>query len=126
MMQFSVAPWRVLDEKHFTAVKKSVRIREKYKEYILQLALRAAETGEPIMKPLELNYPDQGYAGIVDQFLLGDRLLVAPVLEKAAVTRMVVIPAGTWKSYNGQIINGPVKVEIKVGLDDLPYFELVK
>ena len=126
MMQFSVAPWRVLDDRHFAAVKKSVAIREKYKDYILELAVKAAETGEPIMRPMEYAYPDQGYAGIIDQFLLGDRLLVAPVLEKGATVRKVVIPEGRWKSYDGQIISGPKTVELKIGLDDLPFFELIK
>ena len=82
MMQFSVAPWRVLDKKHFEAIKLAVEIREKFKGYILELAKNAATTGEPIMKPLEFNYPDKGYATIIDQFLLGYKFLVAPVLVK--------------------------------------------
>ena len=126
MMQFSVAPWRVLDDRHFAAVKKSVAIRERYKNYILELAVKAAETGEPIMRPLEFVYPDQGYAGIINQFLLGDRLLVAPVLEKGAARRKVVIPEGRWKSFDGQIISGPKTVDVKINLDDLPFFELIK
>jgi alpha-glucosidase len=126
MMQFSVAPWRVLDERHFAAVKKSVAIREKYKDYILELAVKAAETGEPIMRPMEFAYPDRGYAGIIDQFLLGDQLLVAPVLNKGAAVRKVVIPEGLWKSFDGQIISGPKTVDVKISLDDLPFFELIK
>ena len=126
MMQFSVAPWRVLDEKYFAAVKKAVSLREKFKDYILELAVRAAKTGEPIMRPLEYAYPDQGYAVITDQFLMGDRLLVAPVLKKGAAVRKVVLPEGKWKSFDGQMITGPTTVDIPVTLDDLPYFELIK
>ena len=125
MMQFSVAPWRVLDEIHFAAVKKSVAIREKYKDYILELAFNAAKTGEPIMRPMEFAYPDQGYAVIIDQFLLGSQLLVAPVLNKGAAVRRVVIPKGRWKSFDGQIISGPKTVDVSVSLDDLPFFELM-
>ncbi len=126
MMQFSVAPWRVLDDKHFEAVKKAVKIREKFKDYILELAVIAAETGEPIIKPLEFNYPDEGYADINDQFLLGDKMVVAPVLTKGATTRNVVIPEGKWKSFDGKIITGPKTIEVKIQLDDLPYFEKMK
>jgi alpha-glucosidase len=126
MMQFSVAPWRVLDEKHLAAVKKSIAIRERYKDYILELAVRAAETGEPIMRLMEFNYPDQGYTGIIDQFLLGDRLLVAPVVNKGVAVRKVVIPKGRWKSFEGKIISGPRTVDIKITLDDLPFFELIQ
>jgi alpha-glucosidase len=125
MMQFSVAPWRVLDNKHYEAVKIAVQIREKYKDYILELAIRASKTGEPIIKSLEFNYPNSGYANIIDQFLLGDKLLLAPVLTKGAVKRKVVIPEGKWKGFDGKIIKGPKTIEVKVQLNDLPYFEKI-
>jgi len=126
MMQFSVAPWRVLDPAHFDAVKKAVQIREKYKDYILELAVNASKTGEPIVKPLEFNYPGKGYATITDQFLLGDKLLVAPVLIKGATSRKIVIPEGKWKSFDGTEIKGPKTIEIPVKLNDLPYYEKIK
>jgi alpha-glucosidase len=126
MMQFSVAPWRVLDDRHFAAVKKAVAIREKFTDYILDLAVKASETGEPIMRPLEFSYPNRGYAGIIDQFLLGEQLLVAPVLEKGAMVRKVVIPEGAWKTVDDQIICGPKTINVKINLNDLPYFELIK
>ena len=126
MMQFSVAPWRVLDKEHFAAVIKAVQTREKFKDYILELAVKASKTGEPIMKPMEFNFPNAGYVKITDQFLVGDRLLVAPVLAKGALKRKVVIPQGKWKSFDGQIITGPKTIEVKVLLDDLPYFEKIK
>jgi alpha-glucosidase (family GH31 glycosyl hydrolase) len=125
MMQFSVAPWRVLDTAHYEAVKSAVQIREKYKTYILELAIRASKTGEPIMKSMEFNYPNKGYATIIDQFLLGDKLLIAPVVTKGATKRIVVIPEGKWKSFNGQIIKGPKTIDVKVQLNDLPYFEKI-
>lgn len=125
MMQFSVAPWRVLDDQHFEAVKKAVQIREKYKGYILELAINASKTWEPIMKSLEYNYPNSGYANIIDQFLLGDKLILAPVLIKGAVKRKVVIPEGKWRSFEGKIIKGPKTIEVNVELNDLPYFEKI-
>ncbi len=126
MMQFSVAPWRVLDAVHFEAVKMAVQIREKHKEYILELAVNASKTGEPIVKPLEFSYPGKGYANVTDQFLLGDKILVAPVLKKGALTRKVVIPEGKWKGFDGKIITGPKTIEVNVQLADLPYFEKIK
>jgi alpha-glucosidase len=78
------------------------------------------------MRLMEFNYPDQGYAGIIDQFLLGDRLLVAPVVNKGVAVRKVVIPKGRWRSFEGKIISGPRTVDIKITLDDLPFFELIQ
>jgi len=57
---------------------------------------------------------------------LGDKLLVAPVLNKGATVRKVVIPMGRWKSFDGQIISGPKTVDLKISLDDLPFFELIR
>jgi len=125
MMQFSVAPWRVLNKINFEAVKKAVALREKFSNYILELAKHTASTGEPILKSMEFNYSHQGYEKIIDQFLLGDNLLVAPVLIKAATERTVIIPNGKWKSFDGQIINGPKTIQVKVTINDLPYFEKI-
>ncbi len=123
MMQFSVAPWRVLDEPHLAAVQKAVAIRERFRSYILELAAQAAATGEPIMRPLEYAYPGQGYATVTDQFLLGERLLVAPVLAKNALSRTVTIPGGRWRSFDGRTVAGPKRITVKAGLDVLPFFE---
>jgi alpha-glucosidase len=123
MMQFSVAPWRVLDAAHLEAVRKSVQLREKHKSYILKLARQSASTGEPIMCSLEYAYPHQGYERVNDQFLLGDRILVAPVLDKDARERTVILPPGAWLGFDGERYAGPVKVTLAVGLDELCYFE---
>ncbi len=122
MMQFSVAPWRVLDETHLKAVKKAIDIRQRYKDYILQLAQEASRTGEPIMRPMEYEYPKQGFAKVVDQFMLGHRILVAPVIEKEANQRTVKLPKGRWKMPSGKIIRGGRTLQLNVALDELLYF----
>jgi len=123
MMQFSLAPWRVLNEANLSTVKKSVKIREKYTGYILELAKQAAETNEPILRSLEYSYPHQGYADVKDQFLLGDRILVAPVVEKGQVKKSIKIPPGLWKDHLGNKYQGPIEIEIEAPIDVLPYFE---
>ena len=59
---------------------------------ILALARGSARTGEPIVRSLEYAFPHQGYERVNDEFLLGDRMLVAPVVEKDARHRMVNLP----------------------------------
>jgi len=122
-MQFSVAPWRVLDQAHLEAVLKAVKLRQEHHSTILQLARESAKTGEPIMRSLEYASPHQGYERITDQFLLGDRLLVAPVLEKDARQRAVVLPPGEWRGFDGKRYTGPTRVTLPVRLDELCYFE---
>jgi alpha-glucosidase (family GH31 glycosyl hydrolase) len=56
---------------------------------------------------------------------LGDKLFIAIVVIKGAVKRKVVIPEGKWKSFDGQIIECTKTIELKVNLNDLPYFERI-
>lgn len=126
MMQFSVAPWRILDEVHLYAVKGAVNTRDKYIPLIMELARSSAITGEPIVRSMEYVFPHRGYHAINDQFLLGDRILVAPYLESGEGMRTIVIPEGKWKDGEGKTIRGPVELEIKVKLDEIPIFERIK
>jgi alpha-glucosidase len=123
MMQFSVAPWRVLDPAHLKTVSKAVQLREKHKRYILELARQSASTGEPMMRSLEYAFPHLGYERVNDQFLLGDRILVAPVVEKDARNRTVMLPPGRWQGFDGKRYAGPAKLTLPVSIDELCYFE---
>ncbi len=123
MMQFSVAPWRILDYDHLAAVKNAVVQREKYTPLIMELTKASAINGEPIVRLMEYVFPHQGYEKVNDQFMLGDDILVAPMTEKGKNSRAVLIPKGKWQDLNGKKFKGPKTIEIQVGLDELPVFE---
>ena len=74
------------------------------------------------MRHLAYIYPDMGYESIKNQFLLGDDILVTPVIEKNTYSRLVIFPPGIWKGEDGSIFEGPVRVPIKVPVDILPWF----
>jgi len=124
MMQFSVAPWRILDPEHLSAVKSAVAIRKKYTAYIMQTVKACAQSGEPIVRNLEYVFPGQGLAEVKDQFMLGDKLMVAPILDKVT-TRTVIFPKGKWKAQDGKIFKGPMKAEISASIDQLPAFDRI-
>jgi alpha-glucosidase len=125
MMQFSVAPWRILDSAHLEAVKEAVQIRKKFTSTILELARKSARNGEPIITPLEYFFPNQGYEDIKDQFMLGENVLVAP-MDKKDTSRKVVLPKGKWLSDDGKLFKGGTSYTIDVPLFRLPYFVLQK
>ncbi len=125
MMQFSVAPWRVLDKEHFDAVKKVVELREKFVPYIMRLAEKSASTGEPIVSNMEYSFPGQGLAECRDQFMLGDSILVAPVVTAENI-RTVTFPVGRWADANGKTVKGPAVREYDVALDELLWFRKTK
>lgn len=125
MMQFSVAPWRVLSKANLSIVKKAAGLRAQYTPYIMELVKAAAATGEPIARSMEYEFPGQGLTVANEQFMLGSKYLVAPVVTSTS-RKTIYFPKGNWKSDEGKTIKGPCKVEQEVALDRLPVFELVK
>ena len=120
MVQFSLAPWRVLDAEHLAAVAEAVALRQRLLPELLALVEHASRTGEPIVRPLA--YANPGLERVTDQFLLGEDLLVAPVLEAGAATRHVTFPSGRWASEDGTFVEGPAEVDVPVGLSSLPWW----
>jgi alpha-glucosidase len=125
MMQFSVAPWRILSKRNQKCVKRMAKLHAKMGATILELVKESAETGVPIVRPMAYTYPDSGYATINDQFMLGTEIMVAPVVRKGQRERTVAIPKGTWKAENGNIYHGPTTVKVDVPLERLPWFQKI-
>ena len=122
MMQFSVAPWRILDKEHMDAVREAVELHQEFADYILEQALLASTTGEPIVKNLEFAFPGQGFETCSDQFMLGDKYLVAPMVTSGN-SREVRLPKGRWKDDLGKRHRGGRTIVIDVPLNRIPYFE---
>ncbi len=120
MMQFSVAPWRVLDTLHLNAIKTAVALRQQMMTKLMDVMRMSAKTGEPAVRPLEYNYPSRGYENIEDEFMLGNDILIAPVISEND-ERNVVLPPGDW-SFQNKKWKGGKTYQLKVGLDELPVF----
>ena len=58
-----------------------------------------------------------------DQFMLGDKYLVAPVLEKGATEREVVFPEGKWIDIDDGKVYKKGKHKVYAPIDKLPVFE---
>lgn len=124
MMQFSVAPWRVLDSLQLQAVESAVALRQRLMPQIMKIMRAAAQSGEPVIRPLEYNYPNKGYGNIKDEFMLGDNILVAPVVT-GNNHRNVIFPPGKWE-YENETFTGPSAKKFTVALDELLVFEKVE
>ena len=122
MMQISASPWRVLGPEHQRIFGEVVALRQKFAPRFVELARESAKTGEPMMRNLEYCFPGMGYAEVKDEFMMGDELLVAPVMEKGSTVRKVVIPPGKWCAADGEEYVGPAEIEVFAPLESLPYF----
>jgi hypothetical protein len=77
-----------------------------------------------VVRHFILQYPDDpGSWEVEDEFLLGDRLLVAPVIRRDARDRVVYFPPGEWVDYwTGETHEGPDSDSIASPLDNVPLF----
>ena len=125
MMQFSVAPWRILSKENLATVQRMAQLHASFAPYIMHYARLAAQTGEPIVRLMEYQFPHQGFENVKDQFMLGDKYLVAPVVDNR-LEREVRLPKGTWRDEQGKKYRGGKTYKIEVPLERLPYFEMVK
>lgn len=121
MMQFSVTPWRVLDEKHLALCREAALLHKKMGDYIFELAQKAAIDGEPIVRHMEYVCPNEGFESCNDQYMLGDNYLVAPMVDKEEA-RDVKLPKGSWVDDQGKKYKGGQTVKMDVPLSRLVYF----
>ena len=104
-----------------------VKIHEGLYPYLSALAVKAAETGMPMVRPLFFQYPEEEECYLInDEYLLGPDILVAPVLDKGVSQRSVYLPAGLWKDYwSGDLYRGSRWMEYDSPLDVIPVFSRV-
>ncbi|MDF2484060.1 MAG: glycoside hydrolase [Herbinix sp.] len=120
-IQFSAAPFRILSEENFKAIMRSLEFRNKYIDTILRYVELAAATGEPVIRYMSYEFPEDPVERIIDQFMLGERLLVAPVYQKNCTGREVYLPKGNWKFGEEELMS---KGEIMY-IDSVPGCPLV-
>lgn len=125
MMQFSTAPWRVLDEEHLAYCVNAAKLHENFGPMIKDLAHDAAQTGEPIIRHMAYVFPEGGYEQIKDQFMLGNQILVAPVIVKGTRNRSIAFPKGRWQGDDGSIVQGPCSQTIEAPLSRLPWYRMI-
>ena len=121
MMQFSVGPWRVLDEKHLAICRQAALLHSKMGAYIFELAAKAAKDGEPSVRHMEYEFPLQGFESCNDQYMFGDKYLVAPMVDKGEI-RNVKLPIGSWVDDLGTKYKGGQTVKMIVPINRLVYF----
>ncbi len=125
MMQYSLAPWEFLNEDN---LKICVNMANKHKEIskdILKLVNESRTTGEPIVRHLAYEFPDEGYEKTNDMFMFGKDTLVAPVIIKGMTERKVRLPKGKWQYIDGTVYEGGAEVTVPAPIEVLPVFNKI-
>lgn len=125
MIQFSWAPWEALSEENLKLCLDAAKLHTSMSSEIIALVDSATETGEPIIRCLEYNDPHQGFEAVNDEFMLGENILVAPVIVQGARERNVVFPKGKWNDSEGNIYEGRNSYVVSAPLEKLPWFRRI-
>ncbi|QDP96131.1 alpha-xylosidase [Microlunatus elymi] len=115
-------PW-AFDEEAVDVTRQFARLKMRLMPYLSRLGEIVHTEGIPIMRPMVLEFAeDRGAATVDTQYLLGDRLLVAPVFD-AAGRADFYLPEGTWTHLlTGETLTGPRWHRQQYGFDSLPLF----
>ena len=76
------------------------KLHEQLRTYLWKTAQDCVRDCKPFMRPLIYEWPnDTNAVNCQDEYLLGDDLLVAPLLEENATSREVYLPDGAWFDF---------------------------
>lgn len=116
-------PWR-FGKEVVDINRKYIELRYHFLPYMYDLFYQGEKTGLPIMRPLVLHYPnDPEVRNLNSEFMVGEQMLVAPVLEQGATKRMVYLPEGVWYDYwTGERIEGSRYILKDAPIDVCPIY----
>jgi len=116
-------PWSFGDE--ITDIcRRYLELRYALMPYWYTLAWQTHKDGRPLLRPLWWhNEAERELWNIEDQFMVGDCLMVAPVIEDSATSRKLCLPSGDWFDFwSGAFINGGCEIEAEAPLDRTPLY----
>jgi alpha-glucosidase len=116
-------PW-TWGEPHLSVNRRWIEHRYRLLPYLYTAFWQCAQSGLPVARPLLMAFQQDAPAHQVDdQFMCGDDLLVAPVLEPGASRRTVYAPQGGWYDvWSDDVVLGPVEIEAEAPFDRIPIF----
>ncbi|RUA15184.1 MAG: alpha-glucosidase [Clostridia bacterium] len=116
-------PWRYGEEIEAVS-RKYITLRYRLLPAIYTLFWQYTTRGAPMMRPMFFEDPtDEAFLLLDDQWLFGDHLLVAPVLEKNMTARQVLLPAGDWYDFwTDERLSGKQTVTRSAPLDVVPIY----
>ncbi len=116
-------PWS-FGEEALRISKEYIELRYRLLPYLYTAFYQYVNKFTPIVRPISLfdqHDPDTLYR--VDEFVLGDHILVCPVLEPNARTRYVYLPKGKWYDFwTSELLDGGREILAEASLDKIPFF----
>lgn len=116
-------PWR-FGKYYEDIIRKYLKLRYELLPFLYTTLEEAHRTGTPLFRPLLLNYQDDPNTyNLDDEFMVGEDLLVAPIMKPDVTRRLVYLPQGTWYDYwTKKKYSGGTMITVDAPLDTVPLF----
>ncbi|PLR97756.1 alpha-glucosidase [Bacillus sp. T33-2] len=116
-------PWS-FGEKYEKVIKKYIELRYKWLPHLYTLFAEAYRSGIPVVRPLLMEYPDDEKTyNLSDQYMIGDNVIIAPIMQPSVEHRVVYLPEGNWVSYwTEEVYEGGKHHMVHADLETLPIF----
>ncbi len=122
-------PWRFggEDSPEYACIRDVIRLRYRLMPYLYSAAAKACRDGLPMLRAMLAAFPEEKeLAGIHDQYMLGDALLVKPVtrpLQDGGNRTEVRLPRGGWYGlFDGRYVPGGGTVRMDTPQERFPVF----
>jgi len=119
-LQFSILPWRY-DQRTLAIAKEYAWLHVDLSPYLLSLVQESMNEGWPIVRPIffadagsgeKTEVRESEIFDVGDEFMIGDGLLFAPVLDQGSTERDIILPGGKWLDlWNGDTVDGPAELK---------------
>ena len=112
-------------EDNYEIMKHYYEIRMDMHEYIVGLYAEAHTNGSPLIRAMFYEFPDDAVCWeLQDQYMFGDKYLVAPIFHLNQFERDVYLPEGRWKlTSTGKVYTGGCHVTVDAPIEYMPVFE---
>jgi alpha-glucosidase (family GH31 glycosyl hydrolase) len=102
--------------------RKYAQLRMRLLPYYNNLGHESHQTGLPILRPLLLEYQqDERLRSIDDQLMIGDSLMICPIVTQGSTARKIILPEGVWHDFwSEKSWQGPDVIDYPAPIDCLP------
>ncbi|MGG7079369.1 TIM-barrel domain-containing protein [Clostridium sardiniense] len=116
-------PW-AFGEKTEDISKAAIKLRYELLPYIYDLFYESHNSGLPVFRPLVMEFPkDKNVQNMKEEFMLGDKMLIAPVLCEGERSKVVYLPEGNWYNYHtNKKYEGNKRYKLDCELEDILVF----
>ena len=114
--------WSFGEENH-RILKDLILLRERLRPYIEKQMKTASDKGYPVMRPMFFAYPsDEICYDLGEQYMFGDDILFAPIVNRGQTEKEVYLPEGEWILTKTKELYHPGRHTVSAKIDEFVAF----